>query len=97
MPTWRATPLPPNWKRLRVAVLKRDRGLCQHNGPKCLRRASEVDHKGDADDHRLSSLQSVCKPCHLQLNGIRSAAKRAAKGDARKRPSESHPGMRPDA
>ncbi len=86
--------MPPGWSKIRAAVLKRDRGECQARTWKCTGRATEVDHRGDPNDHRLAMLQSVCRDCHQVIGGQRSAAKRKAKGLTRKRPPEAHPGMR---
>jgi 5-methylcytosine-specific restriction enzyme A len=56
------------WQKLRAAILKRDKGLCQH----CIKQgrsvvANEVDHivpkhRGGTDDH--ANLQSLCIECH---------------------------------
>ena len=56
------------WLKIRAAVFRRDRGLCQQ----CRRdgyvtEATDVDHivskaRGGADD--MSNLQSLCSPCH---------------------------------
>jgi 5-methylcytosine-specific restriction protein A len=56
------------WDKLRIAVLRRDMGLCQPclaNNRTAL--ATEVDHitpkaKGGTDD--IGNLQAICRPCH---------------------------------
>lgn len=88
--------MPPGWSRIRAAVLARDKRKCQAGTYKCTGRATEVDHLGDPDDHRLEMLQSVCRECHQVLGGQRSAAKRKAKGRTRVRPPERHPSIRYD-
>lgn len=87
--------MPPGWAKIRAAVLKRDRGVCQAKTWKCTGKAQEVDHRGDPNDHRLSQLQAVCKPCHQVIGGQRSAAKRKANNARRLRPPEAHPSLRP--
>lgn len=57
-----------HWDKMRVYVLRRDKGLCQP----CLRNnrtslANAVDHivpkaKGGTDD--MENLESICAPCH---------------------------------
>lgn len=57
-----------SWDKLRIIVLRRDKGLCQP----CLTRnrtelATQVDHvlpkaKGGTDD--FDNLQAICGPCH---------------------------------
>lgn len=57
------------WDRLRVQVLRRDAGICQH----CLRESGAV-HQGTEVDHRvpkaqggtddLDNLQTICKAAH---------------------------------
>jgi len=60
-----------SWDRLRIAVLKRDNGLCQcsdcQGGKIRLTIANEVDHivpkaKGGTDD--MSNLQAINSVCH---------------------------------
>lgn len=62
----------PGWKKLRAAVLKRDRHQCQIRGSRCTTIATQVDHvvevaDGGTDD--MSNLQSCCTPCHLTKTG----------------------------
>lgn len=96
MPPRRKSPLPPNWKALRRAVLKRDGGVCQIGGPRCVEVATEVDHMGTHDDHRLCMLQAVCKPCHASKTGRQARAARPPL-PPRRRPRERHPSLRRDA
>ena len=56
------------WKRLRLAVLYRDGYVCQVGGPKCVGRASTVDHitpviLGGAFWDQ-ANLRASCKPCN---------------------------------
>lgn len=73
-------------------MLRRDRGLCQIAGPRCVREATEVDHMGAHDDHRLAVLQAVCSVCHASKTG-RDAARSRAPRPPRARPPEAHPSM----
>lgn len=62
----------PGWRKLRSAILERDRHLCQIRGRKCTVTATAVDHiieaaDGGTDDP--SNLQSVCDPCHRSKTG----------------------------
>ncbi len=70
------------WSKLRLLVLKRDKGLCQH----CIRdgqvvKAKEVDHivpkyQGGPDD--LGNLQSLCVPCHRTKTAFEGADARTS-------------------
>lgn len=95
--TRRAT-LPPDWPTIRPRILRRDHHRCQLAGPRCLVRATEVDHIGDRDDHRDENLRAACRPCHMTRSssqgGQAAAAAYAAIAARRYRPSEPHPGMR---
>lgn len=81
------------WRRLRVVVFARDRGMCQI----CLKPAGSdfhVDHVvarkfGGGDD--LANLQLACRTCNLH-----KAAKWESKARkvSKRRPSEPHPGAR---
>lgn len=62
------------WDRLRLQVLKRDRGLCHcdecQGGKKRITLATEVDHilpkaKGGTDD--LDNLRAVAHECHVRI------------------------------
>jgi 5-methylcytosine-specific restriction protein A len=80
--------LPADWAKRRAAVLKRDRGYCQIQGPRCVLTATEVDHIVAGDDHEPSNLQAACEPCHqAKTNSERP------KLAPRRRPPEPHPGM----
>lgn len=91
MGRWRKSPLPSNWRALRRVVLKRDRGVCQIKGPRCVVRATEVDHMGAHDDHSLAMLQAACKVCHASKTGRDAAWSRVR--PSRARPPEAHPSM----
>lgn len=58
-------PLPKDWEQRRQRVFERDGRLCQLGyADLCTTVATEVDHKGARDDHRLTELQAVCSECH---------------------------------
>jgi 5-methylcytosine-specific restriction protein A len=104
MPGWqgstRHATLPPNWAALCMQVMERDRRLCQHvradTGRICGLYATDTDHIGDPNDHRLANLRALCPWHHLRRSGAQggkaSGAARRAKRDAAK---PLHPGLIP--
>jgi hypothetical protein len=95
--------LPEDWATLRVAVLRRDKGVCQvqglikgskeDQGSSCSFVATEVDHVERGDNHALENLQAACRPCHLQKSVAEGHAQQARMRVARHRPSVVHPGL----
>lgn len=58
-------PLPADWEWRRQRVFERDLFVCQLGyAGVCTGRATEVDHKGHRDDHRIIKLRAVCSECH---------------------------------
>lgn len=77
------------WKRLRLQVLDRDRGVCYLCGQAG---ATEVDHRlnvaaGGTDE--LSNLGAVHTDCHRKKTSAEANAARPRQ----KRPAEQHPGL----
>lgn len=82
--------LPPNWKTLRLQILRRDQWRCQirYEGY-CTGKATDVDHYGaDPDDHRPQSLRAACSACNQRRNILTRP-----KPPSTKRPKERHPGL----
>jgi 5-methylcytosine-specific restriction endonuclease McrA len=56
------------WRRLRLLVLERDRGVCQVAGPDCTKVATCVDHivaRADGGDcWAPSNLRASCRRCN---------------------------------
>lgn len=88
----RKSDLPPNWDRIRIRVLRRDRYICQIRLQGCTKRASDVDHIGSRTDHSLLNLQSACAHCHGRKSSQEGHNAKRRLRDARKRPDERHPG-----
>lgn len=93
----RRSPLPPDWRRRRLARFQLDGwtcvdcGWCDPTG-----RTLECDHIGSRDDHRLDALRTRCGPkaprnCHGRKTGREAQARRTPK-----RAAEPHPGMLAD-
>lgn len=93
----RRSTLPSNWSAIRQRALTRDKRQCQIRSAICIGTATDVDHIGSPDDHRLEMLRSACGPCHGQRSGQQggtaSGHVRRARTAARKRPTEAHPGL----
>lgn len=87
--------LPPDWWKIRGQVLKRDGWRCRWilpSGARCPRKATDVDHMGDRDDHRLERLRSLCADHHKKVTARQAIAARAAKVKKRPRRTERRPG-----
>lgn len=97
----RTVPLPPNWAEIRQEALDRDGHRCTwklpKSGERCPRRATDVDHMGDPDDHRLFKLRSLCGRHHALVTSKQGVQARAKKKQPRKRDrrQERHPGLKP--
>jgi 5-methylcytosine-specific restriction protein A len=70
-------------------VLERDGHTCQLRGERCIEHATEVDHRGASDDHRMEQLRAVCTPCHRSRTGRQGRAAQPK----RAREPEPHPGV----
>ena len=83
----RKSRLPPNWPKIRAAILARDGGICHV----CrLPGADQVDHVIAGDDHRDENLAAIHGyPCHQR----KSSAEGHAHRPKTKRPPEQHPGL----
>lgn len=80
----------PRWKRLRRKVLKRDGGMCQIRGPRCIVTATAVDKIRPAaqggDGFDPDNLQAVCRPCHDAKTAGEAIAGRASTRGKRRPP-----------
>lgn len=93
----RAARLPPNWRTLRLRVLRRDGWRCvarMSDGTRCPEPATEVDHKTPGDDHSPSNLQALCGWHHARKSAREGAAASRAKLAPRNREPEPHPAFR---
>lgn len=104
--SWRRSPLPRGWERIRAQVLARDGYRCTFVGSDGVRCPSsksnpiggrlEVDHVGDRDDHSLANLRTLCAYCHAQRTAQQAAEARRQAGVGyrpRARQPERHPGL----
>jgi hypothetical protein len=89
--TWRLSPLPRDWKKIRLVILEYAGYRCQNirvNGQRCQNRATDVDHIGAHDDHSNANLQALCHICHARKTQLE--AEEAKKKRYRREP-EIHP------
>src|SRR5690625_2518294 len=86
--------LPTDWQDLRKACKARAKGRCEadHHDPSCNGVGTECDHIIQGDDHSLTNLQWLSAACHKAKTARETAQRNAARGQARKRPQERHPG-----
>lgn len=94
--SWRTQPLPDNWDQIRAGRLALDGYRCTF--PQCPMPADEVDHIGEAGDHRIEMLRSLCHGHHKAKSSGQGGAAwgeiRRRMAAARFRPQERHPGLR---
>ena len=91
--SWRTTPLPPNWYRLRSACKRNADGQCQapdRDGNRCTQPGNEAHHAGRADEH--DNLQWLCAWHHRRITTMQAAAGKQGKWTDT-RPAEKHPGL----
>lgn len=90
----RSKPLPPKreWNPLREEVLKRAGYQCQaiqeDTGTRCKARATQVDHMGAADDHRIENLQALCTRHHARKTSRETREKNLARLKANTKKSQ---------
>lgn len=88
--------LPPDWAARRARQLRADGYQCQLRGPRCIGRATEVDHYAGPEDH--DALRSACTPCHgarsATQGGVASGSARRSRAASRTRTPEPHPAER---
>ncbi|MBZ6375753.1 MAG: hypothetical protein LBE67_12340 [Kocuria palustris] len=93
----RTADLPPDWDRRRRRQLRADGGRCTYVSPdtglRCTARATDVHHRGDADDH--DDLASLCSWHHDRITGAQGAT--SSRRPRERRPPEQHPGIDPRA
>jgi 5-methylcytosine-specific restriction enzyme A len=90
----RRAELPKDWSVIRERILRRDQYRCTAQGPggRCSAIATDCDHIGDKLDHSDSNLRSLCSAHHAARTAQQSAAARAARKVAARRPPARHPG-----
>lgn len=86
-------------RKRKARVLRRDGYKCQIKGPKCLGRATILDHIipvafGGPDED--ANCQAACEPCHAEKTQREAAEGRRRKRHRAIRP-ERHPGDDPTA
>ena len=85
--------LPANWDAIRARVKARAKGRCEaaQHVAGCPRTGSHCDHINHGDDHSLTNLQWLSKPCHDAKTRVEAAE---AHGITRagRLPTEDHPG-----
>lgn len=86
--------LPRDWNRRRQRVLDRDDHRCRIRGPKCIGKATDVDHIIRGDNHDEVNLQAACRPCHNAKTSRESNEVQTRMRKAAKRPPPRHPGRR---
>lgn len=56
------------WKTLRIRILRRDGGICQIRGPRCLGSANTADHiiawRNGGSWFDPANLRAACQPCN---------------------------------
>ena len=87
--------LPSNWGSIVKAVKERDGGRCMFrlpSGKRCPRPGTDVDHKGDRENHDLSNLRLLCEHHHKQVTQAQAWQGKWGRRKKFKRAEEEHPG-----
>lgn len=93
----RTVPLPPGWHAVATAILARDPvcrwGILEDEEGYCRSDSTEVDHTGQAWDHRPEVLRGICHIHHVARTSRQANAAKKLKRSLRYRPQEKHPGL----
>ena len=93
----RTVPLPGNWHSVATSILARDPvcrwGILPGEEGYCRSDSTEVDHMGDAADHRPEVLRGICHTHHVRRTSAQGNAAKALRRSLRYRPVEKHPGF----
>jgi 5-methylcytosine-specific restriction endonuclease McrA len=82
MPGWKNVRKDPayntvEWRRARLACLKRANWQCQRKLPGCQGAASEANHRrGLANDPHHTDLEAICGECHKKVTSQQAKAAR---------------------
>jgi hypothetical protein len=94
----RTVPLPPGWHAVATAILARDPvcrwGILPEEDGYCRSDSTEVDHIGQAWDHRPEVLRGICHIHHVARTSRQANAAKKLKRSQRYRPQENHPGWK---
>lgn len=89
--------LPKDWPKRVAQVKRRAQGLCEatKHAPGCDGHGKDVDHITQGDTHHLANLQYLSRECHDAKTRAENAARNRLNAALRRRPTETHPGVRP--
>jgi hypothetical protein len=102
--SWRTSPRPIGWGRIRAAILQRDpvctwgflKGELAYGEANCREASTDVDHIGSPDDHDSNSLRGLCSYHHAKRTASQGVLGRARirQERPRVRPKQRHPGIK---
>lgn len=92
----RRADLPPNWPQIRAECFRVYGDICHLCGEPG---ATDVDHLGDRNDHRIEMLRpahgkDTPQRCHVYKSSAEGGRAKADKQGRRRRPPEPHPGLK---
>ncbi len=88
--------LPRNWAQLVAATRARAGGRCEaaEHVSDCTGIGTDCDHISRGDDHRMTNLQWLSRPCHDAKTHREALEAIRARTALARHPRERHPGLR---